>query len=146
MSTVILDCIVDCIHHNRISSVQDLAHERHWDEVGCYGAELLALIQTIHPHQTKGSDPQSTSTPGPRRTPQHCGSCGHSACSLSCPHHMCSLTQMHLGSKENNHSSTVLLLASIFASSTGVGMGLGMGLKVDGSDITDRSVMNYFFG
>ena len=71
MSTKVLDCIINCIHHGKISSLQDLTCETHWDEVSHYGAEL-ALIQAIHPGQTNALAPQSSS--GAKK--MWCGSCG----------------------------------------------------------------------
>jgi hypothetical protein len=72
MSTKVLDRIINCVHHGKISSLQDLARETHWDEVGRYGADLLKLIQAIHPGQTNA--PSSSTGSAAKKT--RCGSCG----------------------------------------------------------------------
>ena len=74
MSTKILDRIVDSVHHNKISSVQDLARETRWDEVSRYGYELLALIQTVYPARTNNSETRSSTGSTARK--MRCGSCG----------------------------------------------------------------------
>lgn len=74
MSTTILDRIVNCVHHNKILSLQDLARETRWDEVSRYGAELLTLIQAIHPTQTNDSETLFSTGPTPKK--MRCGSCG----------------------------------------------------------------------
>jgi hypothetical protein len=78
MSTTILDRIINCVHHSKISTLQDLARETRWDEVNRYGAELLALIQAIHPAtvppQMNDSDIQSSTSSTPKK--MRCGSCG----------------------------------------------------------------------
>jgi hypothetical protein len=62
MSTTILDRIVNCVQHHKISTIQDLARETRWDEVSRYGTELLALIQATHPTQTNDSETRSESS------------------------------------------------------------------------------------
>ena len=74
MSTKVLDRIINCVHHQKISSLQDLARETRWDKVSRYGAEILALILAIHPVRTSASEPKSTSAPTARKV--KCGSCG----------------------------------------------------------------------
>lgn len=142
MSTRVLDRIIDCVHHNKISSVQDLAHETRWDEVGRYGSEILAVIQAIYPLPPLADNPEPQSSQGPPSAKKiRCGSCGQlghngmkfillASCipsltittclarSLSCPHHPRSLTptRPHSDFKENNLRPSTTLSAPLSSS------------------------------
>lgn len=72
MSTTILDRIINCVHYNKISSLQELTRETRWDEVSLYGSELLAMIHAIHPTQTNNLE-----TPKKMRSCGSCGQLGH---------------------------------------------------------------------
>ena len=77
MPTRVLDRIVDCVHYNKISSIQDLSLETRWDEVSRYGAEVLALIQAIHPPPPTDDPARPQSLKGtPTVKKMRCGSCG----------------------------------------------------------------------
>ena len=78
MTVKILDRIVDCVHHNKISSVQDLARETRWDEINRYGAEVLALIQSIHPPlNSTNQSSETTASTGRKARCSSCGQLGH---------------------------------------------------------------------
>lgn len=85
MTARILDRIVDCVHYNKISSVQDLARETRWDEISCYGDEVLALIQSIHPPAPTSTtqSSESTGSTGRKVRCSSCGQLGHNGVYLS---------------------------------------------------------------
>lgn len=74
MTARILDRIVDCVHYNKISSVQDLARETRWDEISRYGAEVLALIQSIRPAPISTIQSSDSTVSTSRKV--RCSSCG----------------------------------------------------------------------
>ncbi|KAI6109395.1 hypothetical protein EDD16DRAFT_1479995 [Pisolithus croceorrhizus] len=45
MCSAMLECIVDCTHHHKLSSIQDLKRETGWLDADQYGGEILSLIQ-----------------------------------------------------------------------------------------------------
>jgi len=49
MPNSILDCVVDCAHHNKIEMLQDLKKEMGWTDADCLGSRLIALIQRHTP-------------------------------------------------------------------------------------------------
>ncbi|KAI6111299.1 hypothetical protein F5141DRAFT_1063610 [Pisolithus sp. B1] len=44
MCNAMLECIVNCAHHHKISSIQDLRREMTWPDVDQHGGEVLSLI------------------------------------------------------------------------------------------------------
>ena len=61
MPNEVLDRIVDCAHHRKISSIADLRTETRWDDIDHdgWGLEVVALIQTWCPPHP----PLMTTTP-----------------------------------------------------------------------------------
>ncbi|KAI6123009.1 hypothetical protein EDD17DRAFT_1780857 [Pisolithus thermaeus] len=45
MCSAMLECIVDCAHHHKLSSIQDLKRETGWPDADQYRGEILSLIQ-----------------------------------------------------------------------------------------------------
>ena len=45
MPNPILECVVNCVHHNKIETLQDLKKETGWTEADQLGVEVIALIQ-----------------------------------------------------------------------------------------------------
>jgi hypothetical protein len=58
MPTEILQRIVDCAHHNKITSIKELEQETSWSRAAEYGDEILLLIRT-HQHQPPPPTPSA---------------------------------------------------------------------------------------
>ncbi|KAI6114445.1 hypothetical protein F5141DRAFT_1001899 [Pisolithus sp. B1] len=95
MSNSTLDCIIDCAHHHKIETCQDLKREMDSD---VYGDEVLTLIQRHVPPlpsvfistPLSCSTTSSITTPTVIPLPQMCSACsqeGHNVCSHVCLNH-----------------------------------------------------------
>ncbi|KAI0694634.1 hypothetical protein BC835DRAFT_1306252 [Cytidiella melzeri] len=90
--------IVDCAHHGKIESTEDLVRETKWAGVEVYGDEVLQLIRQVHPparppafttvelrdSRTSDSTPEVTALAP--KAQRKCGACrqtGHTRKSLS---------------------------------------------------------------
>ncbi|KAG1883645.1 hypothetical protein F4604DRAFT_1575703, partial [Suillus subluteus] len=49
MPDSVLDRIIDCAHHHKISTTDDLCKETKWSAVDCFGSDVIAIIQCITP-------------------------------------------------------------------------------------------------
>jgi hypothetical protein len=49
MSDLILDCLVNCTHHEKIKTIENFHKETHWLATDKYGPEVLAIIHRIIP-------------------------------------------------------------------------------------------------
>ena len=93
MPNAVLDRIVDCAHHFKIDTKEDLARETRWDESEAWGVEIVQLIRyhipkpqprsltTLAPIQPASSDHDIASAPAPvgrgkERAKQKCSACG----------------------------------------------------------------------
>ncbi|KIK73892.1 hypothetical protein PAXRUDRAFT_177247 [Paxillus rubicundulus Ve08.2h10] len=45
MPNSILDCIIDCAHHHKINTIQDLRKETGWTDAELFGEEVIGIIQ-----------------------------------------------------------------------------------------------------
>ncbi|KAG1862650.1 P-loop containing nucleoside triphosphate hydrolase protein [Suillus subluteus] len=61
MSDSILDHLVNCAHHEKIKTIEDLRKETHWPATAKYGPEVLTIIHRIIP--VKVVSMASTNTP-----------------------------------------------------------------------------------
>ena len=66
MPNSILECIVDCAHHNKIETLQDLKKETGWTEADRLGSEVIALVQ----HHVPPRSSPLVSTPLSRQVSQ----------------------------------------------------------------------------
>ncbi|KAG2139340.1 hypothetical protein DEU56DRAFT_735728 [Suillus clintonianus] len=49
MADSVLDCLVNCAHHEKIRTIEDLRKETHWSSADKFGSEVLAIIHHIIP-------------------------------------------------------------------------------------------------
>ncbi|KAF8152225.1 hypothetical protein B0H34DRAFT_724382 [Crassisporium funariophilum] len=49
MPNEVLDRIVDCAHHLKIRTTEDLARETQWDEATLWGPQILTIVQRFQP-------------------------------------------------------------------------------------------------
>ena len=90
MPTAILNHIIDCVHHSKLLSLEDLLWKTQWDEAQQYGGHVMTLIKQFRPqlmsvtplhlHQ-EATNPLTTTalnTPSipKRHGPKTCGACG----------------------------------------------------------------------
>jgi hypothetical protein len=61
----VLQCIVDCAHAQKITSVKTLAKETRWNRMDELGAEIIAIIRIYAPQTTA---PLTPLTSAPLRT------------------------------------------------------------------------------
>jgi hypothetical protein len=54
MPNDLLDCIIDCAHHGKISTIDQLAKETRWTRLNEYGEDILRLIKA---HQRPQDQP-----------------------------------------------------------------------------------------
>lgn len=45
----VMDRIVDCVHHNKVATADDLRRELRWSGVDEYGEEVLSMIKNVRP-------------------------------------------------------------------------------------------------
>jgi hypothetical protein len=49
MEDLVLDCLVNCVHHEKIRTIEDLCKETHWLATDKFGSEVLAITHHIIP-------------------------------------------------------------------------------------------------
>jgi len=49
MPDSVLDCIIDCAHHHKISTIDDLHKETEWSAADRFGSDVIAIVQRIIP-------------------------------------------------------------------------------------------------
>ncbi|KAF8450850.1 hypothetical protein L210DRAFT_842835, partial [Boletus edulis BED1] len=52
LPTATIDRIVNCAHHSKLRTVDDLRKETRWSGVALYGTEVLAIVNIFIPQQT----------------------------------------------------------------------------------------------
>ncbi|KAG2140003.1 hypothetical protein BD769DRAFT_1350302 [Suillus cothurnatus] len=49
MPDSVLDRIINCAHHHKISTIDDLHKETKWSAADCFGSDVIAIVQCIIP-------------------------------------------------------------------------------------------------